>query len=145
MSRANKSKKTAPEAVRYGRYQKSHIKKVDEYLASRQDEELSFQSVRVKLPTIEGFADFLGVARKTLYNWRDEHTDFALALEKITNEQHRRLIDRGLEGSYNPTIAKLILSANHNMREKSDITSDEKPLPLLDYVEQAKKSKPADG
>lgn len=133
------------------KYNPKYVAKVDAYLKTRRDSEVEVvkatgkneyvayeQKLKVKLPTIEGFAMYLGVSRKSLYNWADNHKDFAAALEKIKFEQLQRLIDCGLEGSYNPTIAKLILSSNHDMKEKSDITSDDKPLPLLDYVEQAK-------
>ena len=37
----------------------------------------------------------------------------------------------GLSGDYNSTIAKLILSTNHGMREGTDITSDNKPIAIL--------------
>ncbi len=40
----------------------------------------------------------------------------------------QRLIDMGLSGVYNSTIAKLILSSNHGMRERLDKTSDDKPI-----------------
>ena len=53
---------------------------------------------------------------------------------KIKQEQKERLADNGLAGKYNPTIAKLILSANHDMREKvdTDVTSKgDKIIPIL--------------
>jgi hypothetical protein len=84
--------------------------------------------IKVKLPTIEGLAIYLGVARKTLYSWEKEYPIFAAALDRVRAEQLQRLIDSGLSGDYNPVIAKLMLSHNHGMREKSDITSDDKPL-----------------
>lgn len=37
--------------------------------------------------------------------------------------QKRELINRGLLGTYNSTIAKLILSSNHMMTERIDQTS----------------------
>ena len=54
--------------------------------------------------------------------------DFLHALEKIENLQGKILQNKGLLGEFNPTITKLMLSANHGMREKSDITSDDKPI-----------------
>jgi len=62
----------------------------------------------------------LNVPRRTLYEWRDKHKDFSHSLEKIVTEQHKRLLDKGLSGEYNSTIAKLILSSNHGMSEKSE-------------------------
>ena len=116
-------------------YKEEYIVKVDVYLASREDEEVQVvkqsntakgyemydTKLKVNLPTIEGFASFIDVSKKSLYNWRDKHPKFLHALEKIEREQKKRLLDMGLSGDYNPTIAKLILSANHDMREKSEI------------------------
>jgi len=62
------------------------------------------------------------------------HPEVQKGIEKIMNEQLTRLIDRGLEGTYSSTIAKLMLSSNHGMREKSDVTTDDNPIPLLDYT-----------
>ncbi len=108
-------------------YDPEYINSVDEYLAETVDKTINGR-VKVNLPTIEDFARYIGVSKKSLYNWRDIHPDFLHALEKIENEQRKRLLNSGLAGEYNPTIAKLVLSANHGMREKSDITSDDKPL-----------------
>ncbi len=122
-------------------YKEEYIAKVDEYLELCTDEdvqeltglsakgtELYKNKVKVNLPTIEGFALFIGVSKKSLYNWEKEYPQFLHALRKIEAEQQKRLINNGLSGDYNPTIAKLILSSNHGMREKSDVTSDDKPF-----------------
>ena len=107
---------------------------VDDYLELNIDEvetnrwNLSGQHIKVRLPTIEGFALYIGVTRQTLYEWKETHQEFSYSLTRILNEQKKRLLNMGLSGHYNPTIAKLILSSDHGMREKSDITSDDKPL-----------------
>lgn len=90
--------------------------------------ELYKNKLNVNLPTIEGLSAFLKVNRDTLYEWAKHHTEFSDTLEKIKAEQAKRLIDKGLSGDYNPTIAKLILSSNHGMREKSDVTTDGKQI-----------------
>jgi hypothetical protein len=118
-------------------YKEEYITKVDEYLELHQDEQVQVvkqssekyemydNKLKVKLPTIEGFARFIGVNKTTLYEWESSYPEFSNALEKIRQEQQQRLINNGLSGEYNSTIAKLILSSNHGMREKSetDITS----------------------
>ncbi len=111
--------------ARPSEYLDEYVSKVDEYLLLHKDEEIDSKKLRVKLPTIEGFALFIGVSKKSLYNWSEEHPEFLHALGKIETEQKERLINSGLSGDYNSTIAKLILSANHGMSEKTetDITS----------------------
>ena len=116
--------------ARPSEYKEEYIGRVDEYLALNEDfvsEDL--KKLTVNLPTVEGFAMFLDVSKKTLYNWEDEHDQFLHALDKIREEQRKRLLNKGLSGDYNSTIAKLILSSNHGMREKSDVTTDGKELP----------------
>jgi len=75
----------------------------------------------VTLPTIEGFALFLGVSRTTLFSWGDKYPEFLYSLEMLKADQKDRLINMGLSGQYNATTAKLILMSNHGMSEKSEV------------------------
>jgi hypothetical protein len=119
------------------KYTEDMISKVDEYLDScvdwykevlktRQmtDEEWKMKEVitnetvkKVSLPMIEWFASYLGVNKTTIYERAKEHGEFSNALDKITIEQKKRVVEESLSWNYNPTIAKLILSANHWMKE----------------------------
>jgi hypothetical protein len=113
------------------KYDPKFIDSVDEYIMLHQDIERAEEgknggfmySIRAKLPTIEGFASFIRVSKSTLYDWAEEYEDFSYALEELRREQKERLMNEGLSGNYNPTIAKLILSSNHGMREGKDLTS----------------------
>jgi len=130
--------------IKNEKYEEKYANEVlDEYLESRQDKKYKFERVKgqkfdsyeektkVNLPTIEGYSRYLKVTRKTLYNWAERFPEFKKALERIKVEQLQRLIDKGLEGTYNSTIAKLILTTNHGMRDRSDLTSGDKPIPIL--------------
>ncbi len=77
----------------------------------------------IKLPTVEGLALELDVHRDTLYTWAKEYEDFSDTLETLKKKQAEMLIQNGLSGDYNSTIAKLILSANHGINEKSESES----------------------
>jgi len=96
--------------------------KTFEYIDSKGKKDKKVDIIfEVNLPTIEGFALFLGVNKTTLYEWGKKHKEFSNSLEEIKTIQQEKLINHGLSGKYNPTIAKLILSSNHNMVEKKDI------------------------
>jgi len=107
-------------------YKEEYINKVDEYLKETTDTFINGK-VYVQLPTIEDFARYIDVNKTTLYEWEKKHAIFSNALEKIRDEQRRRLLNNGLSNTYNSAIAKLILSANHNMREKTALEVIEKP------------------
>lgn len=123
-------------------YKEEYCQKADEYLELHKDEERAIvrqsnsekgyemydNKLAVKLPTLKGFARFIDVNESTLYEWDKKYPEFSKSLDKIKTEQHDRLINNGLSGDYNPTIAKLILSSNHGMSEKQDVTSGGKPL-----------------
>ena len=132
-------------------YLPEYCDKVDEYLETRQDEEYDWTKsessgkvdseswehrIKVRIPTMDGFARFIGVPRRTLFDWKDEHEEFSHSLEKILIEQKERLISYGLSGDYNPTIAKLILASNHDMRDKvdTDVTSKGKSIGGFNFI-----------
>lgn len=117
-------------------YSPEILEAAQKYLSSCKDEEeqqvvglsakgteLYRNKLKVNLPSVEGLAATLKVHRDTLYEWAKHYPEFSDTLEDIKAEQKKRLMDKGLSGDYNPTIAKLILSANHDMREKTDVTT----------------------
>ena len=89
------------------------------------------------LPTIEGLAVELEVGRKTLYRWAEAHDEFRHTLDILLSLQGSMLIQNGLKGEYNATITKLMLSSNHDYKEKQDVTSDGKALPTPIYGGQS--------
>jgi hypothetical protein len=97
------------------------------------------------IPTIEDFALYLQVSRDTIYDWEKVplhkvaasedaealneqihlRAEFSYIVEAIRQEQSNLLVNNGLSGKYNATIAKLILSGKHGYVERTeqDITS----------------------
>lgn len=140
-------------------YKPEYVAKVAEYIAQCEDEEYEFhktrgeksdtfeQKIKIKLPTIEGYAKYIGVNKDSLYEWEKKEPEFSDALDVLRFEQKQRLIEKGLSGDYNPTIAKLVLSANHGMKERNDVTTNDKdlPTPLLDNVRNNNSNEEATG
>lgn len=125
---------------RPSKFTPSIITKTYEYIQGCKDEFFNYQKgfgntdtyerrVMADLPTLEGLALHLMVHRDTIHDWSKKNKDFSDALEMLLALQKQRLIQRGISNDYNPTIAKLILSANHGMKERVDQTTDDKPLP----------------
>jgi hypothetical protein len=92
------------------------------------------------LPTVEGLAVHLCVARQTLYDWANSksdryHPEFSDILEALLAAQGSQLIQNGLKGEYNSTITKLMLT-KHGYTDKQDITSggEKLPTPILASV-----------
>lgn len=135
---------------RPSKYKTELCDKVDEYLEKEKDEYIEFHKTRglksdsfdrliqVNLPTIYGFSKFIETPLSTVEFWGREHAEFLRALEKIKKEQELRLLENGLSGDYNSTIAKLILSSNHGYKERMDQTTNDKdlPSPILGNVQK---------
>lgn len=137
-------------------YKKNFVYEVDKYLAFCVDEEKEFHKTRgtnsntyerivnVNLPMIEGFAEYLGVSKKSLYEWEGLYPEFSHALDKIRLANHNALIRGSLSGTYNPVIGKLMLSHNHGYKEKTDVTTNDQAITALsaedrEALETAKK------
>ena len=98
-------------------YINSCVDSIEEYHKTRGSSSDSFDRiVRVKLPTIEGLAVYLGIARNTVYDWEDKYIEFSHIIEELRAIQADRLINNGMSGDYNPTIAKVLLT-KHGYRE----------------------------
>ena len=115
-------------AGRPTKYDPDFVNKLPDYLKTTGREQTS-------LPTVEGFAIYLGVSRDTLYEWAKEHKEFSDTVRELMTIQAKQLVDDGIYGGkeINASIVKLLLQANHGMRERTDVTSDDKQLPTPIY------------
>ena len=104
---------------------------IDSYLLSCEDtDENKENGIRksVKLPSIEGLCLVLGISKDTLYAWEKKHEEFSYDIDTVRQKQAERLLNKGLSGDYNPTIAKVLLT-KHGYREGIDQTTNDKDLP----------------
>lgn len=86
------------------------------------------------VPTVEGLALELWLARSTVYEWAEKHEEFSDIVNDLLAVQSQLLVQKGLSGAFNPSITKLILSGKHGYVEKSqqDLTTDGKAInPML--------------
>ena len=101
--------------MRPTKYNKEILDQTREYLASVPNEE-------EVIPSIEGLALFLNLARSTIYDWSGQESkkEFSDIIEAILALQGRTLLNGSLRGKLNPVIAKVILS-KHGYREGTDV------------------------
>lgn len=109
---------------RPSKYDPAFNAQLDEYLKTTGREQMS-------LPTIQGFSLWLGVDADTLNNWAKENKEFFGTLKRLKELQAKQLIDDGIYGGkeVNSTIVKLLLQNNHGMKERQDVTTNDKDLP----------------
>lgn len=115
-------------------YNEDILKRLQKYIDECEDEELELLSavslkgtemfrrkLKVHIPTIEGAALYLHIGKTTIWEWEQKFPEFANLMGELRAKQARMLIDNGLSGDYNPTIAKVLLT-KHGYREGQEIT-----------------------
>lgn len=106
----------------------------DAILQAARDYLLTYAQKGDVVPTHEGLADELHKGVKTIYNWAKEHPEFQQVLDEILAKQGRLLQNKGLTKETDSGITKLLLSANHGKREKTDVTSDDKAIGTAEAI-----------
>jgi hypothetical protein len=71
-------------------------------------------------PSRAGLACYLDIGRATVQRWSEAHEEFRTLLDKIQTVQERMLLSGGLNGDFNSTIAKLVLT-KHGYSDKSEV------------------------
>ena len=97
------------------KYTKPRLVKARSYVRDLPDDEV--------VHSIQGLAGAMKVCTDTMENWeRDpEKTEIIGILKEIRRLQCSELLNKGLSGDYNPTIAKLMLT-KHGYRDAVDST-----------------------
>ncbi len=99
-------------------YTATVLKKSRKYIADYED----YDDL---IPSIAGLSVILGVRRETLHAWdRDpDKEEFSHILDELRATQERVLINKGLVGTFNPTIAKLVLGKHgYHERQSHEVT-----------------------
>lgn len=77
---------------------------------------------RTEIPSIAGFATYLGFAKITLKSWANSHPEFRKAMLLLKQVQEYYLTNYGGTGMYNSNVVKLMLMNNHGMKDRSERT-----------------------
>lgn len=88
---------------------------------------------RATFPTIEGLSLSLDLDTDTINEWIDKEgkyykPQFSVTVRKLLARQSHELQEKGLTGEFNAQMSKFLLSANHNKREKSDVTTNDETM-----------------
>ena len=94
-----------------------------------------FKDIENVVPSAAGLACYLGVSKKTIFNWANVSEDdennplgveFLHTLNAIQDKQEMMLINGGLSQVFSGTITKLMLT-NHGYSDKvqTDVTSSD--------------------
>ncbi len=107
-------------------YKEEYVQEVYDYIeecVKKSKDEENFE-----MPTRAGLAVRLGRGRPTINRWAKKHDEFRYALEFLDSNQCKELVNGGLTGKLSSTITKLMLSSNHGMKERKDVTSKEEKV-----------------
>jgi hypothetical protein len=135
--RPTKYKKTFPKMIL--EYLKECTEEYQQLIRStsteRFGESTSYDNIlRIKLPKFSDICILLDVSKESLKSWSHIYPEFSLALRKVLMTQESMLLDGGVSGRYNSTIAKLILSSNHGY---ADILKPDQPTKVDDVGEMS--------
>ena len=72
------------------------------------------------VPSAAGLACYLGIGRQTLYDYKEQSDEFSYILDGVQVAQEKMLINKGLDGVFNPTITKLMMS-KHGYSDNSNV------------------------
>ncbi len=95
------------------------------------------------LVSLCGLAVYIGVCEDTLQEWGKVHPGFSVSMQKIKQVSKEMLLNKGLISEYSPNMARFVLSANHNMAEKTETahTLSEATVSLLGLIDGKSKGK----
>ena len=95
--------------------------KYNEDLQAQADEYIfKYSEVGDVVPSRVGLCCYLGISKRVSYEWETIYTEFLHTLENIEAMQERTAVNRGLDGTFNAAITKLILH-NHGYNEKQEL------------------------
>jgi len=97
-----------------------------------------YSQVGHKVPSIAGLAQVLGTDRETLHRWSNEEDkpEFSNIYRRLMRAQELALINNGLDGTYNSSITKMMLSkhgysdSDRNQGVTVNVVINDKPVEI---------------
>jgi len=86
-----------------------------------------FEEETDEVPSVVGLALHLEISSETLYNWSKDTNkpEFFGIVQRVLDLQHNILLKNGLNGQYNASIAKLMLT-KHGYSDKQEVDQNVK-------------------
>lgn len=109
----------------------------EEALNTAEDYIVNFSDYGDAIPSVVGLAVALETHRDTIYAWAKEEGKEAFSdiVKRLSTNQERGLLNGGLDNSFNPTIAKLLLGKHgYSDKQETDITSGGEKLQHPGYT-----------
>ncbi|MGB3727474.1 MAG: terminase small subunit [Glaciecola sp.] len=109
----------------------------EETVETAEDYIVNFSDYGDAIPSVVGLAVALKTHRDTIYAWAKEEgkESFSDIVKRLSTNQERKLLNGGLDNSFNPTIAKLLLGKHgYSDKTETDITSGGEKLQHPGYT-----------
>ena len=98
---------------RPSKYNESLQEQADAYL-------YSYTELGDVIPSRVGLCCYLGIAKSTSFEWEAIYPKFSATLAAIEAMQENVALNRGLDGTFNSTIVKLVM-ANHGYSDRQAV------------------------
>jgi len=105
------------------KYKKEYCDALIEFFDVEPEQVITPKGIMLKgrMPTLERFACEIGVNIDTIHEWRNKHDAFSDAHAHAMAKQKAILIENGLTGGFNARFTQFLLSANHDVIEKTEV------------------------
>ena len=117
----------------------------DELIAKAEEYIYDFRSNDDVVPSVAGLACYLEISRSSVYNYKGQSNRFLDIVERVELLQEKMLINGGLMGDFNASIAKLMMTKHgYSDKQEVDNTSSDGTMstqPLTPDIAKAIKSK----
>ncbi|WP_223789566.1 DNA-packaging protein [Marinicella meishanensis] len=105
----------------------------DDVLKQAKDYLQNYEKHGHPFPSIVGLSIVLGLAKSTVSAWKndDDKPEFSDTLEKIKDQQHVTLLNKGLTGEFNASITKLMLHNFGYSERRSSSLIEKEPIKVI--------------